>query len=106
MPLIPAVFIAKPFGPMCSNSQRTGHRWSKNACVTADPASPTTGPVQELWSGRAAHTRPSITAITRWYWATCSKHVSQPLLGSRRRRPRPPTAPPYLRPGNFAKAVI
>ncbi|WP_244420333.1 hypothetical protein [Streptomyces hygroscopicus] len=43
---------------------------SKNACVTAETASPAASPPQDIWSGRTAQTNASITAITKWYWAT------------------------------------
>ncbi|MEV8390618.1 MULTISPECIES: hypothetical protein [unclassified Streptomyces] len=39
---------ANPLAPRCSNSQRTGHRRSKNACVTAETTSPATRPVQDI----------------------------------------------------------
>ncbi|WCD91118.1 hypothetical protein KPP03845_200079 (plasmid) [Streptomyces xanthophaeus] len=82
MPFIPAAFSsAKPFDPMCSSNQRTGHRRSKNACVTADRASPAAKPVQDIWSGRTAQASASVTVITRWYWAMCRRHAPQPRRG-------------------------
>lgn len=82
MPFIPAALsFAKSGEPVCSNNQRTGHRRSKNACVTAETMSPAARPAQDIWSGRTAQARPSITAITMWYWATCPRQAPQPRLG-------------------------